>query len=840
MVALSAVLPENGLLKKLAFLFDQVVCDNLSFHFVSGETDGMRARSRREWNTAYDARVKELRWLQDAGIVLPLARFAEEIGLPSDELDRVRRGTQAEAARLTHGDGQEQTVAFMSAYERLLAANLQSYGIRIISVTPVPEFENNLQRPSPEEDDTTVVEVLLPSIPNPDELASWNAILELRRDPMLEVSRQELWDFIEDAGVKDLERNRLRALLQRCETMFELHRVKIAHTPLQSVTFVGDRFNSKVAPSGTDTDFVTIKCHRIAPIWRKYVQQAKPISCAFTDVKILADLQSEVPTSVFDFITMISFPDLGREKPELDDLVALARQFNRDAGLAFLARLNSYLSLAHLSNDRDTIAKVQRQLSTQILSAARLGEIVARFSDKGLHGKWILLHRAQLLVGIKLVARYGQLEGGRRLKSADERAMIGELALAINSYYGPGLKEPDRPLGDVLAQMAAEAELHRAPDLLYGLVRTRVLLGPLLRRFSVSLGLAGHTLPPFERIFTLLNGLNFHDFLDITIYFLSNREHDPKEAIDTGSSWYLDSAEFNQYVSGRSTKAWADLMSIEPGRIGEILRGSEAESIFFYDFTDARRYPLWRVDGHRYFAIDWFFLMERLSSFGVYWTIVNGLVDEELRSKFQFVWGDLVEEYVRDLLSRSVGYGVGALLRRPTYDDGKTEVFDSAIVIGHSLIAIEIKGSVVPSAHKYAGEAGAFFQGLSAKFGGGKGAAVEQLLRNIELIFRETDAQHVASIPTDEIKEILPVVVVHEPVLRSGFASHGLAAEFRAGVSRLRLEGRYSEFWHFKLWPLKTSRDWNHIWWTESSRWLIACGPKSTKIQNINGRSGIS
>jgi hypothetical protein len=51
-----------------------------------------------------------------------------------------------------------------------------------------------------------------------------------------------------------------------------------------------------------------------------------------------------------------------------------------------------------------------------------------------------------------------------------------------------------------------------------------------------------------------------------------------------------------------------------------------------------------------------------------------------------------------------------------------TEVFDSAIVMGDSILPIEIKSSILPVEQKYAGEAGPFYQGISARFGTGEGA----------------------------------------------------------------------------------------------------------------------
>jgi len=48
---------------------------------------------------------------------------------------------------------------------------------------------------------------------------------------------------------------------------------------------------------------------------------------------------------------MISQWDLGEKKPTLDELVGIAREFNREAGTGYLVRLNLYLSLAQRGGD---------------------------------------------------------------------------------------------------------------------------------------------------------------------------------------------------------------------------------------------------------------------------------------------------------------------------------------------------------------------------------------------------------------------------------------------------------------------------------------------------------
>jgi len=482
-------------------------------------------------------------------------------------------------------------------------------------------------------------------------------------------------------------------------------------------------------------------------------------------------------------VAMISHWDLGEKKPSLHELVEIARQFNREAGTGFLARLNLYLSLAQQSHDANRGLEVQARLTEEVLSETRRNQFKEVFAEKKLYENFILLNRSQLLAGIKLIALYGRDEGGNYVETAEDKSQIGEFALAINSCYGPAFGETAWPREDVMAQIAAGSELYNPETLVNGFVRTRILIGPVLKDYLVSLK-GRNPPPPFERIFTLLSGLNFRDLLDIMLYLHVEHTRMLDELIEAGAMAYADVSQPKRYVSGRSMKAWADLMAIDHKDLKEVVQDKETDPTFFFDFSVFRRFPLWRSGEHRYFCIDAGFLEERLSSLGFYWTVVNGLADENLRLSFQRMWGELIQDYVRRLLAEAHQGRPEAFLARPVYSDGESEVFDSAIVAGDCLAPIEIKSSVIPIKQKYAGQASSFYQGISTKFGSGPGAAVEQLLRNIEQVFSMNQARQ-SSIPANEIREIFPIVVVHEPVLRFGFGARALADEFFAGVTKL-------------------------------------------------------
>jgi hypothetical protein len=484
-------------------------------------------------------------------------------------------------------------------------------------------------------------------------------------------------------------------------------------------------------------------------------------------------------------IAAVSFYSLGQPKPSSEELVEMTKRFNYEAGAACLARLNVCLSLAIASKNEKTLADVQEKLTASILSPARLQELFSAFGDR-LYRTAIVLNRAQILAGIKLLALYAPREGGSTLETEADRYQVGELALAINSFYGPDLGEPNWPAGDVSVQLTASAELNNPEAILNGLVRTRCLLGPVLDDYLQ--GLKGHVPPPpFERIFTLLNGLNFRDFLDITLYLYLEHSQMLDELISTEKMAYVDVRLPKRYVSGEKLKNWAESMATSLDDLPSLVSGSEVDVAFFFDMTMFRRFPLWRSGNYTYFLIDAIFIAERLSSYGFYWTVVNGLVDDRLRCQFQSLWGELVQEYVRQLLVESFLAEPGSFLRRPTYSDDGSEVFDCAVLLCDGLIPIEIKGSVLPIADKYAAKAGPFYQGVSTKFGSGPGAAVEQLLRNIEHILSAEHARESSQIPSGSIRRILPIVTVHEPIFKFGWLARTLATEFTTGLMRLKI-----------------------------------------------------
>jgi hypothetical protein len=312
-VGISAVLPGSSLLKRMAILFDRVACDDISVHVVNEASEGMRARSPAEWNSAYEARARELRWLRDAGVLVPLAQFGGEIGLSSAGLDEIRRDSQERAAPLVRATVREEAAAeLLSIYERLLAGRLRSQGVVAASVSQVV-FVHGDSGKDDSIDTNEVAEIIFGALPSADVRARWNAILELRSDPSLVIWRQDLWRLIYKAAAEDASGPEIRPavemLYDALERLLESHAVRHTRGRLQ-VVIEAPGASSRDLTSGESSPFdLTVKGRRCQSALGEHVYPGTP-ALAFTDITIHSDIQSEVPLLSFDVARMISLQDL--------------------------------------------------------------------------------------------------------------------------------------------------------------------------------------------------------------------------------------------------------------------------------------------------------------------------------------------------------------------------------------------------------------------------------------------------------------------------------------------------------------------------------------------------
>jgi len=118
----------------------------------------------------------------------------------------------------------------------------------------------------------------------------------------------------------------------------------------------------------------------------------------------------------------------------------------------------------------------------------------------------------KLLAAIKLVALFGEPARGNTLVSIDDFGVLTELALAINSLsdFGP-FPEDTTASRQLAAQLAPSRELENLPRLDNALVRSRRMLGDILKKKQL-MPLARE----LEQLFVFLtNGFSFDAFRDM-------------------------------------------------------------------------------------------------------------------------------------------------------------------------------------------------------------------------------------------------------------------------------------------------------------------------------------
>jgi hypothetical protein len=328
----SAVLPGNELLKKQAVLLDSIVCDDLSFHFVKERESPSAREFRAHIDAVYKARVAELRWLRDAGVLLSLERFAQQTGITKDELDRMRKISQEATVQGLRGDGPHVARIFVAAYGRSMAGHLRSRDNEVVSISVLNGPTEVEHQDATVNKLTEVVEVLLEKMPQVDNGANWDAILEIRRDPRFMNVRADLRHFLRRLARQEFAhaqvRDELSALYQRYEELMTLYNVTISYGPVQVV------LTASGSPSWADhlpPDLGFSLRRRTIRTIEANAGPGSEISYAFPGVHS-PEVSEEPGPSVYAPSAMISLPDLGHGKPSLEQLVEIAKQFNAGAG----------------------------------------------------------------------------------------------------------------------------------------------------------------------------------------------------------------------------------------------------------------------------------------------------------------------------------------------------------------------------------------------------------------------------------------------------------------------------------------------------------------------------
>ena len=484
--------------------------------------------------------------------------------------------------------------------------------------------------------------------------------------------------------------------------------------------------------------------------------------------------------------TFISLPELGEPKPTLREVIQIAKTINRTAGLTVLGQMNLFLGAAtikeDLESDRDVRWKAQEHLIRTTVSERRLRILKDKLFTAHLSYR-IVFHRSQLLAAIKLVALFGEPVRGNMLVSRDDFGVLTELALAINSVSNFGSIPSGRVSErDLAAQLAPCRELENLPRIDNALVRSRRMLGGILKgRQRIPLA------RELEQLFVFLTrGFSFDAFRDMLFGIFSYFQ----AASTTSLEQFRQHAFFNPNaasnpVSGPLFEQFLSNLAVDfdelPGTVGRI----RDERTLILDLTAFRARPIWRFSPNSYLCVDPCFLVEKLAS-GFYWTVNAALDTDERRLQFSRLWGTLFEEHVLEMLRHAVP--PHRLAEHVSYDAPREEAFDAVVLDGTNAIVFEIKGSFAKTEAKYSGQFLQFFRGLSEKFGNQRHCAVHQLAANVRNTFGLPRRREVSTLPVRELRCVWPVVVVLEPILGFGLASGLLVDRFVHRIRNLLLQ----------------------------------------------------
>jgi hypothetical protein len=113
------------------------------------------------------------------------------------------------------------------------------------------------------------------------------------------------------------------------------------------------------------------------------------------------------------------YPIIPATKPRIEDAIAIAKTLNREAALTVLARFNIDSCLATIGGNPSIRSDVQSKIISQTISERRRQELAEKLQGSKLHER-PLVHRAQLLVAMKLVMAFGKDSGGNKLERRDD------------------------------------------------------------------------------------------------------------------------------------------------------------------------------------------------------------------------------------------------------------------------------------------------------------------------------------------------------------------------------------------------------------------------------------
>jgi hypothetical protein len=491
-----------------------------------------------------------------------------------------------------------------------------------------------------------------------------------------------------------------------------------------------------------------------------------------------------------NFAVFITWEELYGEIPTEAEVRTVLQQLNRQSTVLLLARIGIHLFLERIRANNKETAELQ-----SFLIANFWNEDVLAQAKKILGGQRLDFRRGfhlqQVLTLLKWAMVDSQAIGGVEPdKTQDARYQLGSCLLKTSDLLlsssmrgaiarGRKSRSPKHYL-NLQLHAGAGNEINNPPPVVNAVVRSERIFGELLKQSTSTFDLNGALK---ER-----TGISIDTYLDLTIGALATYlGRTQKDLIENpGLATINPRTFFGHTIPANESQQYWEMESCTMEDLATVL-SSKSELQPQQDFTAFRMKPFVSLDTGVLVCANPGFVQEKLE-IGLFWTIVNTLKAEDRKKAFD-AWGELFQKYVNKTFESAIDHSKENYLPFPGFSEKKHrhEAFDAVLVSGQVCAVFEFKAGFLPNRSKYAEQIDQFLSSLNQKFGMEPRAGIEQLVRKIAQLFDQdqTELRSLEGVESNDIKVVIPVLIVQD-----NFVSSFLAIPFLAKLFRDSMRGK--------------------------------------------------
>jgi hypothetical protein len=484
-----------------------------------------------------------------------------------------------------------------------------------------------------------------------------------------------------------------------------------------------------------------------------------------------------------------TWQELYGTRPTESDLLTELCGLERFHTMLVLCQMNLLLALDRFhSNDQGTT-----ELQTFLVNLLIDDELFTRLRDTFGHEKLVDLrpfHSLQVLTLMKKVmldsSKVGGLQPGMdtRANISLGRCLMMTNDLLVSEKNIEDIASENPPAKRKIAlqmQIGSSMEISNPPQIFTSVVRSDLIFGHLVNDVQSSLNL--------RKAFEQGSGITLEDYVDhilgLLTYYITLDFH--KLVGDPSLSYIATKTFFAESPPEAVEKFWQkEMITIDQL---EVSLREPTELKPHLDYLPFRKSPFIQVAEGSAIALHLGFVQEKLES-GLFWAVVNSVSASEERDLLFTYWGHLFEEYVSRMLAGCFQSSPTTFFPFSPFSDNEEEGFDGILCEGRRLVVMEYKGGFLKATAKYADDESKFLHDLGRKFGAGRGAGVEQLIRKLGAVFAANPKQRraITGLDTSRIETIIPVLIVQDSFVSSEITASLLTEIFATMKEKVALD----------------------------------------------------